>query len=365
LPGTALITAHNPRNYGMYSVDLAAEAFVGELGLPATFAVTQGRGRTGRLQFERLRDPAALAGFDTVVYWGDFLNNPMWGAGDYAGREFRKYGAATRAEGFERWRALYLDVRRHHPAARVLALGGCFLGADRAAPAARKALAEFLEGAELVAPRDERSLEIVRALAPGAPVVPGIDLAWLLRPPPPPAGTGGGHFVWSLGRTLKKGPKRWIREVARRTGLRPVRLDWLNQRRPRFFAHWNYERMVRLVAGAEFVVTDTYHLVINSLLRGVRAVCIHDSAHAEGDGTLGDAKKPLLLQQVGMPELLLDVRGEDLGALAARVHDRVQAFGRAELSAALARFEPRREAFRRLVADALCAGADGVRSAAG
>ena len=41
----------------MYSVDLAAEQFFGELQLPVTHLVSQARLRTGRLRFRLLRSP--------------------------------------------------------------------------------------------------------------------------------------------------------------------------------------------------------------------------------------------------------------------------------------------------------------------
>jgi hypothetical protein len=358
MPGIAAVSAYNPRNYGMYSVDLAAGSFFGGLGLPHTPIITQSRRwighrrRTGRLCFEILRDVRELGRFDTVVYWGDFLNNPMWGQDDYAMREVRRHRVAGLRQGLENWRALYLELKRHHPSLRVLAVGGCFLGTDGDALATVRApFQRFLETADLVAPRDERSFEILHALAPDARLAQGMDCAWLLPFPPRPGRSRDGHFVWSLGRTFRGDQRRLIRELSRLTGLRAVQVDWLNLHRPQFLAHWYFERMHRLIAGAEFVLADAYHLVINTLLRGVRAVCLHDPAAAESDGSCGDAKKAILLRQVGMPEMLVDVRQED--SLARRVQERLLAFGEADLDRALSRFQVRRDGFRRTLETAL------------
>jgi hypothetical protein len=336
----------------MYSVDLAAHRFFCELGAPFTPVVTQKRTRTGRLRFELIRDPAEFAGFDAVVYWGDFLNNPMWGAVDYVWREVRRHKVRDAQNAWENWCALYLELKRRLPALRVFAIGGCFLGADGTALSrAHAQFKEFVEGAELVTPRDERSLEIVRQLAPGGRVQPGMDCAWLLRFPPRPNAGDSSHFVCFLGRTLRRQKAKFIGELARRTGLRPVWVDWLNLRPPRFIAHWNFERMHRLIAGARFVVTDTYHLVVNSLNRGVRTICLYDAAQRETDGTCGDAKKRALLKQADMDSMLVDLRGQE--SLASRILERLESVNPVAETEAFEKIAHRRESYRSALQAAL------------
>lgn len=352
MSGIAVISAFNPYNYGMYSVDLAASQFFTALGVPFTSVVTQGRTRTGRLRFELRREPAFFEQFHTVVYWGDFLNNPMWGAGDYAWREFHRHGARDRAQGFANWRDLYLNLKRHQPQLRVVAAGGCFLGANGQALAEVCGdFAEFLGSAELVAPRDERSSQIVGELAPGASAMPGIDCAWLLSFPPRPPVIDSNYFVCFLGRTLRRDDRSFLRELAARSGLIPVWVDWLNLRRPRFIAHWNFERMHRLIAGARFVVTDAYHLAINALNRGVRTICLYDAEHSESDGTCADAKKRALLQQVGMSSLLVDVR--ETKSLAERIAALIDSVDQRAEAQAFEKIACRRDEFRRLLSRTL------------
>jgi hypothetical protein len=335
----AVISACNPYNYGVYSADLAAHRFFNELGVPFTQIVTQRRTHAGRLRFELLRDPARFAEFDAVVYWGDFLNNPMFGAREYVDREASRHKVHDPQQAWENWCALYLNLKRRHPALRVFALGGCFLGATGPAlPPARTQVQEFIQSAELVTPRDDRSLAIVRQLAPGGRVLPGMDGAWLLPFAPRVPAVDSPYFVCFLGRTLRRKSRKFLRELARRTGLRLVWIDWMNLRRPRFIAHWNFERMHRWIAGARFVVTDTYHLTVNALNRGVRTVCLYDPRQDESDGTCGDAKKRLLFHQVGMASLLVDVHGER--PLADRIWERLAAVdpqAEAEAFASLAR----------------------------
>lgn len=316
LTGIAVISAFNPDNYGMHSVDLAARQFFADIGLPVTHVVTQERRRTGGLRFRLVRSPRDLASFDTIVYWGDFLNNPMWGAQDYVDREVKRRWSPTREAAWENWCSLHLDVKRRSPDARVFGVGGCFLGADGPEfTAAGTRFLDFVRSADLLLPRDEGSLETLRRLVPEARVEPGMDCAWLLRHPPAPDRSRSDYFVCFLGRTLRGRDRGFLGELARRSGLKPLWLDWLNLEKPRFIADWRFRQMHRRIAGARFVVTDTYHLVINALNRGVPAICLHDGTQIRQDGTLGDQKKNLLMAQLGLPWLLVDVaRTSDVAA---------------------------------------------------
>ena len=348
----AVICSFNPYNYGMYSVDLAAHRFFSELGVPFTLVVTQQRTRTGPLRFKLLRDAAQFAEFDAVVYWGDFLNNPMWGAADYFRRESKHHEVRNQQQAWENWCALYLNLKRRHPTLRVFALGGCFLGADGPAlPRAQSHFQEFIQSAELVAPREDRSLAVVKQLAPGGRVLPGMDCAWLLRFAPAVKTDASPYFVCFLGRTLKRQNQEFLGELARRTGLQLVWIDWLNLRRPRFIAHWNFERMHRLISGARFVVTDTYHVTINALNRGVRTVSLYDAGESEWEGTGSDAKKRVLFEQLGMTSMLVDVHGEQ--ALASRISERLEAVDPQAEAEAFANIARRREAYRATLLAAL------------
>lgn len=349
----AVIAAFNCHNYGMYSVDLAAEQFFNELGLPYTQIVTQQRTRTGRLQFHLLRQPSEFAVFDRVVYWGDFLNNPMWGAVDYSHREIQRHGVPGPEEARANWQELYLSLKRHQPALRVFAIGGCFLGAEGPGlEGSRRPLEEFLQSAELVMPRDEPSYDMVQRLAPGGHVRQGMDCAWLLPVEPTRMAAASSHFICFLGRTLRRREPRLARELSRATGLRSVWIDWLNLRPPRFLAHWNFARMRRLIAGARFVVTDTYHLAVNALNHGIPTICLYDAKQSAEQGTCGDVKKRALMEQAGFASQLVDV-GEP-GSLAQRILERLGASDPAEAAAAFAQIAQRRKNFREFLRQALC-----------
>lgn len=74
-----------------------------------------------------VRSGEDLRGYDAMIYRGDFLNNPMWGAGDYAEREVKRHAASGLSEGFENWRRLYLQAASGLPqSTRIFSFGGCF-----------------------------------------------------------------------------------------------------------------------------------------------------------------------------------------------------------------------------------------------
>jgi len=351
MAATAVISAFNPLNCGMYSVDLAAEQFFGWLRLPVTQLVTQDRLRTGRLRFRLLRSPGELAAYDNIVYWGDFLNNPMWGERDYVPREV-KHGWSRSAEAaWVQWRSLYLEARQHAPQARVFAIGGCFLGADAGTTRPLgDSLRGFFDSAELVTPRDGRSLQVARAIAPAARIEAGMDCAWLLDPPAARRGRRGGYFACFLGRTLGEGDRGLFHEIGRRTGLKPVWVEWLRLGKSPWLADRRFRRKRRLLAGARFVVTDTYHLAINALNCGTPVVCLFDGSRQGQDGTLGDYKKLALMEQLGLADWLLEV--SDAQRLAARIVERVGAMPAAGIDGLLAGFFARREGYRQRLREA-------------
>lgn len=346
MAGVAVVSAFNPDNYGMYSVDLAAQQFFADLGMPVAQVVTQGPRRVGRLHLRLVRTAQDLAAFDTVVYWGDFLNNPVWGEDDYSTREVKRGWSSTREAALASWRELYLDLRPRAPGTRIFVVGGCFLGADEWMAANSDAgFTDFLRGADRVLPRDPSSHALLQRLVPEARVEAGMDCAWLLDHPSASKRRQADYFVCFLGRTLRGQGRSLLRDLARQSGLRPVWIDWLNLDKPRFIADWRFRQLHRLIAGARFVVTDTYHLLINTLARGVPAICLHDGSQLRQDGTLGDHKKSLLMTQLGLSWLLVDVAAT--ADIVAAIRQRGEACAGGEFATAARDLMDRRDGYRR------------------
>lgn len=103
----------NKRNSGMYSVDLAAQHYFSKLGRSYDLCMTQGDSEVGNLRFRKLRTPEDLRDYKNIVYWGDFQNNPLWGANDYSDKEIAYEGVASREDAFSNWANRYLLLHRH------------------------------------------------------------------------------------------------------------------------------------------------------------------------------------------------------------------------------------------------------------
>ena len=169
----------------MYSVDLGARHFFDRLGLAHDLFVTQKQSRLGVLRHRLVRSLDELRGYDTIVYWGDFLNNPMWGQADYALRDIKRHGVEGLSQAYKSWQRLYLPDERTLPAStRVLALGGCFIGMEAALAdtSVSESLRRFVQRSEAVIVRDPASFgRLSAATQADSHVRLGFDCASLMR----------------------------------------------------------------------------------------------------------------------------------------------------------------------------------------
>jgi hypothetical protein len=312
----AVVCAYNPRNSGMYSVDLAARHFFASLGAEHELCVTQNRTKVASLRYRLVRSVDDLRGFDAVVYWGDFLNNPMWGAGDYAEREVKRHRASGPIEGFERWRQLYLHTGAGLPVStRIYSFGGCFMGMEPTLEDAsvRASMGEFLQRASAVVVRDPLSFEALSRLDGGSSKVSlGFDCASLLMPARGPAAWRGRYFAHSFSRSLGvEAARALVEAVERETGLRGIAVDWLFARWPKRVVHAKFALNLALMRHARFCLTDTYHFAVNSMSQGSLPLCVVRDEPAVSS-TLNELKKVALFRMVGLDAALLRVPGEPM-----------------------------------------------------
>lgn len=293
-----VICAHNPRNSGMYTVDAAAKKFFSQKGIPFDLLLTQGRDQIGGLQYRMIKDQSDLLDYDTIVYWGDFLNNPMWGLDCYPERPSGKKGKSTTAE----WEKLYLDLKEWHPLAKVHVIGGCALGAAKyltTDSVLRTRYRRFIEKADTVILRDPMSFDIVRELSPNQKehIKLGFDCASLIKEFNP-APRKGGYFTHSFHRSLSKAEAQYvITTIERQTGLHGVAINWLNNHWPRRAFHWRLAGQRKILRYAAFCVTDIYHLSICSMAEGTATICF-GKPEATVNDTLNEKKKELLFQML-------------------------------------------------------------------
>ena len=297
----------------MYSVDLGARHFFDKLGLAHDLFVTQKQSRLGALRHRLVRSLDELRGYDTIVYWGDFLNNPMWGQADYAVRDIKRHGVEDLSQAYENWQRLYLPDPCALPAStRVLALGGCFIGMEAALvdASANTSLRRFVQRSEAVIVRDPASLGRLSAATQADPHVSlGFDCASLMRSRAP-AQWRGPYFAYSFGRALKaENAIDLVRHVERLTKLRGVPIQWLGRTWPKRFTHARFATNLAVMRHARFCLTDTYHFALNSMSQGSLPVCIvRDEPPIPS--TLNELKKSVLLGMVGLDHAVIHIAGE-------------------------------------------------------
>ena len=202
-PRIAVICAYNPRNAGMYSVDLAAQQYFAGKDCAFDLFVTQikrklpGRivnrlgfqqllpmqHRFGALRFRLLHSLGQFDDYTHVVYWGDFTTNPVYGATEYAARE-RKIGtSASQAAALRKWKTLFA-LREDKPAGRVVSAGQNFQH-DFSGYGAEfdDVFASIGARFDHILPRDPWSVEnLSRSLPPSSVcnLATGLDCAFLL-----------------------------------------------------------------------------------------------------------------------------------------------------------------------------------------
>jgi hypothetical protein len=313
-----VMCAYNPHNSGMYSVDLSARQYFTALGVDHELCVSQNRTRVGVLRYRLVRSANDLRHIDTLVYWGDFQNNPMWGRREYPQRERRQHGVTDPEQGFDNWRELYLRIGDQLPAStRVLSVGGCFIGMEAGitGPDVADEVRGFLRRASAVVVRDPLSHRTLTSFDPTAPSVAlGFDCASLLQASPP-AQRRGPYFAYSFSRSLApEAAREVVDRTERETGWRGVAIDWLRRRGSRHLVHPRFRLNLMLMRHAQFCLTDTYHFAINSLTQGTLPICVVRQDVAL-NSTLNEAKKAALMQMVGLDEAVLPLPGEPLSAV--------------------------------------------------
>ncbi len=86
IPSIAVICAAHRGNGGMFSVDNAALSYLKNRPCSFDLILTQTPDNASTKVRQRpikiLKDPKDLGRYTHVLYWGDFLNNPVYGRGD-------------------------------------------------------------------------------------------------------------------------------------------------------------------------------------------------------------------------------------------------------------------------------------------
>ncbi|MBD3822493.1 MAG: polysaccharide pyruvyl transferase family protein [Thiotrichales bacterium] len=321
----AVVTALNPSNAGMYSVDLAAEQFLQSLGFdPILFRGQTRKGRRrerfGAQRFRAVPNEKALLDAGGIVYWGDFTTSPLFALQDYASREVESGRCADVEAAFRVWSKKFLLADVKNRSAKVASIGQNFLGLETQIsqmPAEDRKLLEicYRNNFDLVCPRDPLSTAEFKSVASGANsrVELGMDAAFLLDHealfPELSSVTPASSFGYLFGRS-DLNERAFVERVEADTGLTPINLaQWLKLNRRK--GHSQYRRLLLSIASSRFVITDLYHASINSLALGVPVLGLGKISHAQ-IGTLSDLKKKILFCALGLDDFYLELTGPEL-----------------------------------------------------
>lgn len=322
MKAVAIVCAHNPgkRNLGMYTVDLSARDFMSTVATSYDLVKFIGNERVGSLRYRKISDFEQLAGYRTVLFWGDFQQNPIWGESNYALRVKKEQrGLSVDDARTSWWRNCLLDGIKIPDDQRVYSIGTCFLGGKEFFKSAeeleryRACLSRFSG----ICPRDIESCRILKEdLALSNVIEGGFDCASLRHPVALSDAGSGGYFTYTMRRTLNDPDliRKVVARVEEQTGLRGVPIRWLRAKHAKYSLiglNRYFERCIRTIKGGRFFLTDIYHATINAVTEDVPVICLGDQETVFRD-TCDDLKKGYLFQMLDAKPYYLTINPENV-----------------------------------------------------
>jgi hypothetical protein len=313
----AVICAYNPRNCGMYSVDLAAKYFLDQLGADFTLFVTQQKNidtpsvKIGKLRYESLRSLEQLEDYSTIIYWGDFLNNPTYGLEDFAEREVYLGYTKSKSTGYKNWLKLCM-LDNYNSEKTVLSVSNNFQTISSFIFPENQQNIEKISSIyenrfDFISPRDSYSMKLLKSHFPNAAIkktYEGIDASFLLNQtaiyPELKTISKNKTFAFYFKRSKIKGLYPLLFKIWLKTGYRPVPIcSWLRMSRSN--PDYTYVKALKKMKAAEFVLSDTYHCLVNSINLETKTIGIGLKAESQGN-TCGDFKKKILFSDINLLE---------------------------------------------------------------
>lgn len=315
-----VVTAFNPNNAGMYSVDLAAEQFLRSCGFSTRLVRTQAkktwfRPRFGRQRFEVIRNVNQLFETDILVYWGDFTTNVLYGSYDFPIRDLAYGYNKTQETAFESWINLFLPDRPNHNTS-VYSIGQNFLSLGQSLNSLPAEVRSNLESRyrqtfDAIIPRDDISLLSLNDLKlkeSGVEISQGLDTAMLLNHyalyPKLKSVKPSNTFAYVFGRSGFRHVPELVKEIEQRSGFKGIELSfWHSLHASK--ADRQMQDMLEVIESAKFVLTDTYHCTINAITLGKPVFCLGVN-QAEQIATVGEPKKRILFRMMGLLQNYLE-----------------------------------------------------------
>lgn len=307
----AVVCAAHGGNSGMYSVDKGAENFFGAHGADYEMFVSQKDYRYRSLSYSTLNSISDLRDFTHVVYWGDFINNPVYGYHGYPWRA-KKWGLAkSREDAIDEWHRLFNppEMPSHQ---KIISAGANFqhdfneYGYRFNPKTVFNNIEKTFHTLFLRDDASHQSLSRQVSFDYLPQVRSGVDCAFLQAAP-----EGGGRmdppsFVYFFRRSGIDNVPEVVKEIERSTGFRGIDLSgWLGLKSGKWES--SFAEMRETINSSKFVVSDTYHLCVNALQLG-RPVIGVGRAQSHQRGTLGDFKKRVLFRMFNLEEFYYEVQ---------------------------------------------------------
>jgi hypothetical protein len=323
---TAVIFAPNPKNLGMYSVDLAGyellQTMTDHVDFFAEYESNVGGFTYGSMMLHRHTSAKQMVGYDKIIYWGDFTTSFPYAKRDYFGRTGKMFFPYSKSliklgltkklvqrRAISHWEKLYLPQFRDKA---YYSIGQNFQTMSKAVfDSLPDTTQDRYRQFRSILPRDSASLEnlnlMFSAYSPRPPLQQICDLAFLLKRPPRLASARGKNKK-NVGvyfrRSKIKNIGNILDAISRYANVVPF-ADWIDSNLDYDLA---FAKNVSLMRECDVIVSDTYHFLINALREGCPVIGL-GNAESEQVSTTGDFKKKVLFADTGLSEFYLEMSG--------------------------------------------------------
>jgi hypothetical protein len=315
----AIICAYNPRNTGMYTVDLAATTFFKNLNIDADLYCFQtsffkDHVASGSLKIKVIRNLNELRHYKSIIFWGDWQNNPVWGLSDFSIREVIRGYASNTDEGFANWLDLYLPLKKGF-SQKIYSFGNSFLGItnflSNISNYSKTQISErFSQAFDFVLPRDHHSYEELKLLFPSIKMEEwGMDLTVLnnfgeINSLKQSSKNLDFSYFFNRSSLHKNNINLIIKNTHYLSSNYPLEIkNWLKI--SRIFPSFSIRNNFNIISSSQFLITDTYHLALNALNMGTPTILIGENEDQSLHSCCQNKKK-ILFESIS-PNLYIEI----------------------------------------------------------
>jgi len=318
----SFITACNPGNMGMYTVDRTIIDLFGNSTQNIQIYSSHPPFKAGYYKLKRCGidighrkkwmegivakqaylNPNQLKDSERIVFWGDFTLNPEYGVNDFFEHDERFGYKSSKAESINRWRQMFSTT--NFSKSKVMTFGQNFQHESlKQEGNFYNEAKSMLKDLSIALPRDSISHFNLKSLdLENCCHIQACDPA-MLKVINSKVENSENHFVYYFSRSNIANASELIALLEKNLKLKPIELENWNYYNENFEDRWKvYEK---LISTSCFVLTDTYHCAVNSISLKKIPIVISNQSTLQS-GTLGDFKKKILLDDCNLSEYLFE-----------------------------------------------------------